>query len=271
MSAMPPLNLQQNGEWDHLEQAEDVTGLNFTDAFDSVKRTRLPENVPAATRTKYGLKGAKTELQLDYDIEKTLSESEILNASIHEGLHGLDHKGMLDEELESIGVDPEVSNRIDRLTDGPLEVEEGTIQAVSNALDPNGGSNYAYPYETQMVEDYLEQEGIDLESELAEDIQDTKMDLVDDYREVYARFSTDNLYFEAGSIGDHEYGVIAFGDNAEIYGEEMADNFVEDIAESYGIEAEGYSPEEQEYKEELLDGSVSMEDSETLGLQPAEV
>ncbi len=270
MSAMPPLNLNKNGDWKHLEEAEDVTELNITDAFDSVKRTRLPQDVPAATRTEYGLNEANTELLLDYDFEK-LSESEMLNASIHEGLHALDHKGILEEELESIGVDPEVSSHIDSLTDGPLEVEEGTIQAVSNALDPNGGSNYAYPYETQMVESYLEQEGIDLESELAEDIQDTKMDLVDEYRDVYARFSTDNLYFEAGSIGDQEYGVMAIGDNADVYGEEMADSIVEDIVENYGIEAEGYSPEEQDYEEELLDGSVSMEDSENLGLQPAEV
>lgn len=265
MSAMPPLELEKNGDWKHLEEAEEVTGLNFTDAFDSVKRTQLPQNVPAATKTKYGLNGINTELLLDYDSEKEM------NTFIHEGLHALDHKGMLDDELESIGVDPEVSQHIDKLTDGPLEVEEGTIQAVSNALDPNDGKNYAYPYETRMVESYLEQEGIDLESELAEDIKDTKMDLIDEYRDVYARFSTDNLYFETGSIGEQDYGVIAIGDDAGIYGEDLADDFVEEIAENYGLEAEGYGSGEQDYGEAPLDGSVSMEDFEPSSLQPAEV
>lgn len=224
--------------WDEVERAEEATGLDFEDSIDRIVRdSYLPENVPAAFRT--GRNYSDNELVIG-DAFLYMPDSQKLNAVIHEGIHALDSDDRLIPEMEDLGASTDFLQEVDSALNGSRMEKEGMTQRLANALDPNDAGRYFYPYETLKTDASLKSSGFDVESELVEDIREEKRRILDHYRD-YEFEIGDGLYVEQGSIGDFEYSIAVEGPSAELYGQDLASEY---LGELYGELDSGVLPDD---------------------------
>lgn len=200
----------------YLEQAEAATDLALTEIFDDVKSERLPENVPAAVRYKRsGLGYEQVELLLD-DEFAYLPGDEKLNATIHEGIHGMDKRDRLDRALADLGMDRDAASTVDRLVSYSDEsTMEGVVQNLANALDPNDAGRYFRPDETRQAASVLDDHGIDLEEEIGDMIvpsADRQYGGVGSTGSAVLEYSfTENSYTEIGIEENQLYSTDVYG------------------------------------------------------------
>ena len=260
--------------WEDLEKLEDYTGINFTEAFDSIQIEKLPNNgrsayddnaiVPARTEQSwYGL-GNKTTLKLDPEHIYDFTEEERLNLLAHEGIHGLDFNNKLEGELvENEYVDKSTFRELENLMDQGLEEMEGVTQKLANEITSDSAGRKFRPRETAHVERYLEQEGIEIDF-------DEELEYLNQSEEVYDQIITDDMYFESGSIGETDYIFIYTGEDAEEIGENIKQdymNYLDQIEDDPSFDLEYLSNPLIDYKEErdgwkeVDDGGVSMKDA----------
>ena len=151
----------------------------------------------------------------------------------HEGIHALDFDDELIPQLkDSRNVSGDAAQRISVLKDRGREEKEGVTQAINKRIMPDASSHYFYPDETREVESLLEQSGTDLDSELLEDIEDTEREVLDGYREINSQIAVRGLYLEEGSVNGTDYAVMVMGDGAEVYGEDLAGDY---LSEEMGV------------------------------------
>ena len=260
--------------WEDLEKLEDYTGINFTEAFDSIQIEKLPNNgrsayddnaiVPARTEQSwYGL-GNKTTLKLDPEHIYDFTEEERLNLLAHEGIHGLDFNNKLEGELvENEYVDKSTFRELENLMDQGLEEMEGVTQKLANEITSDSAGRKFRPRETAHVERYLEQEDIEIDF-------DEELEYLNQSEEVYDQIITDDMYFESGSIGETDYIFIYTGEDAEEIGENIKQdymNYLDQIEDDPLFDLEYLSNPLTDYKEErdgwkeVDDGGVSMNDT----------
>lgn len=153
-----------------LEEAGEVTGL-ATDVFDGITvDTSLPETVPAATRVYSGPLGypVRTEFVAN-DTFFELSEDRQLIAAVHEVLEGTQARYDLGEVMrEEFDASDDLAELVSAYQRRQDRLREGMTQALTNALVPGGerSGRVFYPYETDVFEDILEGEDIDLVEDL---------------------------------------------------------------------------------------------------------
>lgn len=259
--------------WEDLEKLEDYTGINFTEAFDSIQIEKLPNNgksayddntiVPARTEQSwYGL-GNKTTLKLDPEHIYDFTEEERLNLLAHEGIHGLDFNNELETELvENEYVDKSTFRELENLMDQGLEEMEGVTQKLANEITSDSAGRKFRPRETAHVENYLEQEDIEIDF-------DEELEYLNQSEEVYDQIITDDMYFESGSIGETDYVFIYAGEDAEEIGENIKQdymNYLDQIEDDPLFDLEYLSNPLSDYKEERdgwkeVDDGVSMNDT----------
>jgi hypothetical protein len=226
-----------------LEETSETVGSEV-DVFDrKVLDGSLPENVPAVTvhrRERIPFLGYdSTELRVNPDMFE-LPRYEQRHVMAHEGIHGMHFQ---DELLEEVGdeVPEEVMDELyHRLAYGTEEELEGATELLARYINPESplvGEKFRRD-EARKVEQ-------EIGSELVEEIQGLKKDLIDEYREVYNTEIGENFYMEAGNFAGEEYIAVVEGEDAELEGEEVVMEYLEEISsyvdsgETYGVLEEG--------------------------------
>ncbi|MFB6204226.1 MAG: hypothetical protein ABEJ75_01130 [Candidatus Nanohaloarchaea archaeon] len=183
--------------WDELERAEEVTDLELEPFVDDVEiDPSLPEHTPAVT--KYSRDPAYSETVFAVNPGFLyLDQSERRHFTVHEGGHVLAVNDQLTEQLsDRKGVSRDFVRAVEQVKrENDRPTVEGLNQAITRRLDPFPG-NYVYPHETAEVERWLEEEGIDIDSELSGETGETPGETADAYTEIYGVESGDGFYFQ---------------------------------------------------------------------------
>jgi hypothetical protein len=201
--------------------------------FDST----LPYNVLGRT-TKHRYSGSDPKVVVG-DSFLEANEAEQLRTMAHEGFHV---KQFRDEETNwlqnEFGISQDFSREVDKAWKyGDVSDIEGITELVVDNLMPFGSSGY--PYEKKKKEKELEAKGIDVESELVEDIENEIYGIIDEYKQVWNSFEQGGLYFEEGSIGDFSYTAVSLGEYEpeekinEYLGEILTEDYEEMLEEDY--------------------------------------
>lgn len=277
--------------WEDLERLEEETGIEFTKGIDNIEISKIPDSgnsiydedtvVPARTEHSNYSPGNTTTLRLDPDHIQNFSQEERMNLLAHEGIHGLDFNGMLEQELvENNYVDQETFGQLRGLMDEGLEEMEGVVQKLANEITDENAGRIFRPRETAQVERYLEQEGIEIGSGVEQSYPEFS-------RNLHNQFIESDVYWETGQTSSGlEYSFVYKGGEVE-KAEEFAKKYLEDLND---LMTEGFSELQQredelfeygegfvygmviDYEKEVeenLDGSVSMNDVDNT-LSPGE-
>lgn len=229
-------DLKEEVARERMHEVSDKYNMGLEDVeveFDST----LPYNVLGRTTTRRYSESDPKVVVGDSFLEA--SETEQLRTMAHEGFHV---KQFRDEETDwlqnEFGVSQDFSQEVDRAwRSGEVSEIEGITEVVVDNLMPFGSSGY--PYEKRAKEKELEAKGIDVESELVDDIEDEIYGIVDQYKEVWNSFEQGDLYFENGSIGDFSYTAISLGEYQpeekinEYLGEFLTEDYEEILEEDY--------------------------------------
>lgn len=192
--------------WDKVDSVEDETGLDFSGSIDDIEKRDMPALASMEQRN-YQMNGRTYErnvlnLSQEFDYLNPELQQHVLS---HEGVHALDFDDELIPQLEaSRNISTDAAQRISVLKDQGRGEKEGVTQAINKRIAPDAVSHYFYPDETREVEHLLEQSGTDLDSQIA----------------------VPGLYLEQGSVNGTDYSVMVMGEGAEVYGGELASDYL---------------------------------------------
>jgi hypothetical protein len=210
-----------------VDEAAERTGLDF-DSFDDFRVEDLEGSIAQTRRKNYrsssGGEYVKTVLAADPEI-LDLDNYLKVHALLHENVHGKHFSGELYDTLVDRGMPRSEAAELESLMDEDRESLEGGTELITHFLDPDSESvgRSFYPDEMKRVEERL-----DGDSELLKEIDDAGRELIDEYREVYQVEVDEGLYRERGSFAGQEYDAMVLGENAEVYGEEVVQNYLMD-------------------------------------------
>jgi len=256
--------------WNQLEKLEEDSGLSVSEAFDEVETdSSLPRNVPAATQfDDYQLmigelidKEPEALLKLNdsFFYLDTGKQDEVL---LHESMHGLEGKDRLMPELRyRKGISEDFQeDLVTAFNYGGIDDTEGVVQALAAELNDSNVGDYFRRYETRDTHDRWRDKGLEPSEELSGEIEEVRKGLIDEDagREIYDVEAEEGLYFEYGEFMGEEYSVAVSGEDAEVYGAEVADAYLEDLYEGL----EDFEGEEDLDFEQYEDGygAVDMDD-----------
>lgn len=210
---------------DAVKETEEETGLDF-DHFDDIRVENLPEGSLAQTRRVQQVRGENSYLQtlLVADPDLTNRVDHVKNhALVHENVHGLHFQDKLYDTLVDRGIGKEDAGKLRNLVDQDRSIQEGTTEFITHLLDPNServGRRF-YRDEMSQVEEMLE-----VESELVQEIEDTKQELIDNYRDVYDAGVAEGIYMEQGEFAGQQYDALVVGEGAETHGKEIVQDYL---------------------------------------------
>lgn len=244
------MNDKEQYLWNQLDEAERVTDLDL-DVFDDVEIDySLPDNVPAATQHSGNLLYDNTTLKVNENFFY-LPEDAQRHTLIHEGLHGNMFNNNLENQLEDIGLSDESIDFFNSKLSSSEGEMEGATEYLTQLLDPNSDklSLRSYPYETQKVRKDAEREGLDVESEIAKDIESYTDSILEEHlgHEVHGMEVGPNYTVEHGEVSGVPYSRLEIYEeisNDEPLGEGDSDlvddiqEYMEDITEKYDAIAE---------------------------------
>lgn len=192
-----------------IREVSDKYNMGIEDVeveFDST----LPYNILGrTTASRYGNSEPKVVVGESF---LEANEVEQLRTMAHEGFHV---KQFRDEETDwlqdEFGVSEDFSREVERAWQtGKVDEVEGITEVVVDKMLPFGSSGY--PYQKRAKEKELEAKGIDVESELVEDIEDEIYGVIDEYKEVWNSFEHGDLYFEEGAVGGFSYTAVSLAE-----------------------------------------------------------
>lgn len=236
-----------------LEEVEEASGLELNH-FDSIEiDPSLPADVSAATKYRK-VPSLLTDTTLYSDTTLALSprfsnlpKPERLDVLGHEGIHSAQFNGYLEPQLEE-KFDPETARFFSDNLHSNRRRMEGTTQLLNSWINPGTSHSHLNPYpkEKEMIEQEAWKNGIEPESELVQQIDNEINKIYDQFngiqREVYGVESKEDFYHEKGSIGDLNYDIVISGEDAEEYGEKMAEKYLTEMVG--GLYSENYNEEE---------------------------
>ena len=228
--------------WDQIDGLEDQTGLDFSDSIDDIEKKGMPALASMEQRT-YSINGREYNQNVlnisdTFDYLNPELQQHVLS---HEGIHALDFDDELVPQLEaSRNISSDAAQRISVLKDQGRREKEGLTQALNKRIMPDASSHYFYPDETREVENLLEQSGTDLDSELMENTEDTEREVLESYRDIESQIAVPGLYLEQGSVNGTDYNVMVLGEGADIYGEDLAGDYLSE-GEQKGLVDMDYS------------------------------
>lgn len=208
-----------------VKETEEETDLGFG-SFDDIRVENLPKGSLAQTRKveedKGGSKYLKTLLLADPELVGKPDYIQT-HALTHENVHGLHFNDELYDTLVDRGFGREDAGKLRKLVDQDRDIQEGTTEFITHLLDPNServGRRF-YSDEMAQVEEMLEGE-----SELVQEIEDTKQELIDNYRDFYDVGVSEGIYMEQGEFAGQEYEAMVIGEGAQIYGEQVVQDYL---------------------------------------------
>ena len=215
--------LQEDSLEDFLQDAEDVSGINFE--FDHLKFEALPGERLAQTRKEQydGELYSRIVLAADPQL-KGMNKSLRNHVLIHEGVHSLQFERGLCEKLLEEELSKEEVRQLQSEMNKNEKRLEGATEAITHFLDPESqkvGRRF-YPDEMALVESELEPG-----SEIAKDIKNTRNAIVEEYKQVYEVDVNEGIYREKGVFNGEGYDAVVTGDSVEDYGEEIVNQYLE--------------------------------------------
>lgn len=193
-----------------LQDVSEKYGLDIADDVDLVFDSSLPYNVLGRTSMpRYSENGVTVSVgDQFFELDEKRQEKTML----HEGIHVKQFRDEIDNWLKNqFNASDEFIQEVERSSDPLYEKDiEGITEVLTDTILPFDAGT-GYPYEKRSKISELESKGFDVESELADDIENEFNELVENYKEVYESFEFGELYFETGSFGGAEYTALVTG------------------------------------------------------------
>ncbi|MFB6174724.1 MAG: hypothetical protein ABEJ87_01970 [Candidatus Nanohalobium sp.] len=240
MSIAPQNPDRTEKAWNALYDLDDED-ITVSQAFDRIETDHsLPRNVPAATQfDNYQLmmgELADEEPEALLKLNDTffyLDQGKQDEVLLHEAMHGLEGKNRLMPQLRyGKGISQEFQeDLVTAFNYGGIDSTEGVVQALAAELNGSNVGDYFRRYETRNTHDRWREKGLDPGKELSGEIEDFRQEAIAELggREVYDVQIDEGLYFEYGEFLGEGYSVTVAGEDAEIYGGEIAQNYLEDV------------------------------------------
>lgn len=203
-----------------FQVAEDY-GLDVGEELDKVGVKYLGTYVNART-SKQG-----PSLRIDFDSENffKMSEEEQRRTILHELIHIKQFNNSLDEwAAEEFDVSEEFAEKLDGTIWEDVKSVEGETELILSSFFPEEGSSY--PYAQDSKEKEMESLGLDIESEITDEIDEEAEEILDEYREIENIEVDGDLYLEEGSIGGIDYSVALIGEEASEEGPRKAEEYL---------------------------------------------
>lgn len=245
-----------------LEEAGEQAGIDFR-VFDSIEiDDSLPENVPAAASHRgyrnHGIGNLYSTISLHADPDfLDMPEYDQRHVLTHEGIHGLQFKGgLVDEVGEKIPGDV-MGQLYDRMVNGAEHDMEGATELLARHLNPESsivGEKFRFS-EARKV-------GEEIDSDIGQEINNSRKNLLDQYREIYSVEAGQNFYAEAGNFAGEDYIAVVQGENAVLDGEETVSDYLENVSSypavqsSYSIDDSYSGPDDYQPLDAELDGPM---------------
>ncbi|MFB6100418.1 MAG: hypothetical protein ABEK16_04035 [Candidatus Nanohalobium sp.] len=203
-----------------FQVAEDY-GLDIEQELDEVGVKYLGTYVNARTSK------AGSKLRIDFDFRNFFkqSEEEQRRTILHELIHVKQFNNSLDEWAQD---EFDVSDRFAEKLDGTIwegvKSVEGETELILSSFFPE--ENSSYPYAESSKERELDSLGLDIDSEITDEIEDEAEEILDEYREIDNIEIEENSYLEEGSIGDFDYSVAVMGEDAPEKGPRQVEDYL---------------------------------------------
>lgn len=154
------------------------------------------------------------------------SEAKQQRTTLHELLHVKQFNDTLGEwAYNERGVSEDFAQELDTgyktVKDLEGEVEMITDRIFSSSLPS------PYPYEKANKQSEFKRKGFDIDSELADQIEEAGNEILNQYRDVDYSGTLESIYAESGSFAGIEYDFIYIGPDAEYNGEETIRGYLE--------------------------------------------
>lgn len=222
---MSLVSLQQNSRKQEMKEtvhevAEEY-GLNIEEELDEVGVKYLGTYVNART-SKEG-----SNLRIDFDSHNFFnqSEEEQRRTILHELIHIKQFNNSLDEwAQDEFDVSDEFAEKLDGTIWEGVKSVEGETELILSSFFPE--DNSSYPYAQSSKERELESRGLDIDSEITDEIEEEAEEILDEYREIDNVEIEENSYLEEGSIGDFDYEIAVMGEEAAEKGPEMVEDYL---------------------------------------------
>lgn len=217
-----------------FQVAEDY-GLDVEEELDEVGVKYLGTYVNART-SKHG-----PELRIDLDFHNFFnqSEEEQRRTILHELIHVKQFNNNLHEwAKQEFDISEDFAEKLDGTIWEDVKSVEGETELILSSFFPENDSSY--PYAQSAKERELESLGLDIESEITNEIEQEADEILGEYREIQDVEVEDNIYKEKGSIAGLDYEVAVLSDEAENEGPKKVEEYLKgEITSSidYGIEA----------------------------------
>ena len=241
---MSLVSLQQDSRKQEMEErvhevAEEY-GLDIEEELDEVDVKYLGTYVNART-SKEG-----PNLRIDFDSHNFFnqSEEEQRRTILHELIHIKQFNNSLDEwAQDEFDVSDEFAEKLGGTIWEGVKSVEGETELILSSFFPDDDSSY--PYAQSSKERELESRGLDIDSEITDEIDEEAEDILDEYREIDNIEIEENSYLEEGSIGDIDYSVAVMGEDAPEKGPRQVEDYltseIEDSLEYASESIEAYS------------------------------
>jgi hypothetical protein len=222
---MSIVSLQQDSRKQEMEErvfdvAEDY-GLDVEEELDEVGVKYLDTYVNART-SKEG-----PNLRIDFDSHNFFkkSEEEQRRTILHELIHIKQFNNSLDDwAQDEFDVSEEFAEKLDGTIWEGVKSVEGETELILSSFFPE--DNSSYPYAQSSKERELESRGLDIDSEITDEIEEEAEEILGEYREIDSVEIEENSYLEEGSIGDLEYEVAVMGEDAAEQGPEIVEDYL---------------------------------------------
>jgi len=223
-----------------VEETADELGMNLEGELDRVDVGDLGLYTNAVTVSS----SRGTEIIFDRSNFFRKPEEDQTHTTAHELIHVKQFNNSLDKwAREEFNVSDEFARELGSNYNSAADME-GETEAILEPLFP--GQKSSYPYFKTRKEREWSSKGIDVESELVQEIEDFEKEILSEYREVYSSVSGDNIYFEAGNIDGSEYMVTVYGLGAGEFGEDITESYIEELS-GEGNDYDGLAEEIEKY------------------------
>ena len=222
-----------------FQVAEDY-GLDIGQELDEVGVKYLGTYVNARTSK------AGSKMRIDFDSHNffQMPEEKQKRTILHELIHIKQFNDSLDAwARDEFDVSEDFAEKLSGTIWEGVKSVEGETELILSSFFPEEDSSY--PYAQRSKESELENLGLDIDSEITEEIEEEAENILEGYREVEDSWEEDDVYMEEGSIGDLEYSVAIFGGDQEAAEEYLKGEIAGEMEPGYGLE-EDYVPATKE-------------------------
>jgi hypothetical protein len=223
-------------------QVAEEYGLDVEKELDEVGVKYLGTYVNARTSK------AGSKMRIDFDSHNffQMPEERQRRTILHELIHVKQFNDSLDSwAQDEFDVSEDFAEKLSGTIWEGVKSVEGETELILSSFFPEEDSSY--PYAQSSKESELENLGLDIDSEITEEIEEEAEDILEGYREIEDSWEEGEVYMEEGSIGDVEYSVAVFGGDEEVAEEYLKGEIEAELEPKYGVDAD-YSPETTEYK-----------------------